>query len=139
MNASIKKKLFVFIKSKINKKIDKFIFIFRFINLIIILTFKRILQNEIKIELKKIMNMCFQLYKLFLQRYKKTKKFQFYIDTIRVEFIEMIKIFAKNYYFAFTSKVSIKIKFETKYIALLNTKIEINVMIEKIIIIKKCS
>ena len=53
---------------------------------------------------------------------------------MHVDSIEIVDVNIKNYYFAFIFKMFIRMNFEKKYIALLNTKAEINVIIEKMMI-----
>ena len=53
---------------------------------------------------------------------------------MHVDSIEIVDVNIKNYDFAFIFKMVICMNFEKKYIALLNTKIEINVMIKKMLI-----
>ena len=56
------------------------------------------------------------------------------MNKVQVEFIIISNSTKKNYYIAFTSKMSIKRKNETRYTALIDIDVEINVMIEKIMI-----
>jgi hypothetical protein len=54
------------------------------------------------------------------------------IENVHVESINVIDLDFKNYYIVFTFKISVRMKSDTRYIALLNTEAEINVIIEKL-------
>ena len=71
---------------------------------------------------------------MFFQKYKRMKIFFQNVDIVHVDSIEIVDVNIKNYYFAFIFKMFIRMNFEKKYIALLNTKAEINVIIEKMMI-----
>ena len=71
MNVSTEKKFSISqLKTTQKNNKNKFIYIFRFINFVIISIFEKILQNKIKINFENILNMCSQLLKLFFQKYK---------------------------------------------------------------------
>jgi hypothetical protein len=53
------------------------------------------------------------------------------IENVHVKLINMIDLDFKNYYIAFTLKISVRMKSDTRYIALLNIEAEINVMTKK--------
>ena len=55
---------------------------------------------------------------------------------MHVDSIETVDVNVKNCYFAFIFKMFIRMNFEKKYTALLNTKTKINSMIKKIMINK---
>jgi hypothetical protein len=48
-----------------------------------------------------------------------------------VESINVIDLDFKNYYIVFTLKISVRMKSDTRYVALLNTEAEINIMTEE--------
>jgi hypothetical protein len=68
---------------------------------------------------------------MFAQRYRMIKNTQRNIEDVHVKSINVIDLDFKNYYIVFTFKISIRMKSDIRYIALLNTEAEINVMIEK--------
>jgi hypothetical protein len=53
------------------------------------------------------------------------------VEDVHVESIDVIDFDFKNYYIVFTLKISVRMKSDTRNVALLNTEAEINVMIEK--------
>jgi hypothetical protein len=53
------------------------------------------------------------------------------VEDIHVESINVIDLDFKNYYIVFTFKIFIRMKSDTRYVALLNIEVEINIMIEK--------
>jgi hypothetical protein len=69
---------------------------------------------------------------MFAQKYRMIKNAQRNVEDVHVESINVIDLDFKNYYIVFTLKISVRMKSDTQYIALLNTEVEINVMIEKI-------
>jgi hypothetical protein len=68
---------------------------------------------------------------MFAQRYRMIKNAQRNVEDVHVEFIDVIDLDFKNYYIVFTLKISVRMKFDTRYVALLNTKAEINIIIEE--------
>ena len=116
---------------------DSFIIDFeKSINFAIHDVFQKILNTKIILNLKNIVNMNSQLLKIFFQKYKKFKKIQHNVNEIQISFIIIFDFNAKNYYIVFTLKVFIRMKFDTKYTALLNIETEINVMTKKMMMKK---
>jgi hypothetical protein len=94
-------------------------------------TFDTILQSEVRLNLVNLIDLYSFLQKMFAQRYRMIKNTQRNVEDVHVESINVIDLDFKNYYIAFTLKISVRMKSDTRYIALLNTKAEINVMTEK--------
>ena len=67
---------------------------------------------------------------MLFQKFKNHKDLVRQIDEVQVEFIVISNSTTKNYYIASTSKMSIRMKSETRYTALIDTDVEINVMTE---------
>ena len=65
---------------------------------------------------------------MLFQKFKNHKDLVRQIDEVQVEFIVISNSTTKNYYIASTSKMSIRMKSETRYTALIDTDVEINVM-----------
>ena len=74
---------------------------------------------------------------MLFQRFKNHKNLVRQIDEVQVEFIVISNSTTKNYYIASTSKMSIRMKSETRYTVLINTDVEINVMTEDMMFKKK--
>jgi hypothetical protein len=68
---------------------------------------------------------------MFAQRYRMIKNAQRNVKDVHVESINVIDFDFKNYYIVFTLKISVRMKSDTRYIALLNIEAEINVMTEE--------
>jgi hypothetical protein len=94
-------------------------------------TFDTILQSEVRLDLVNLINLCSSLQKMFAQRYRMIKNAQRNVEDVHVESINVIDLDFKNYYIVFTLKISVRMKSDTRYVALLNIEAEINVMIEK--------
>jgi hypothetical protein len=54
------------------------------------------------------------------------------VENVHVESIKMINLDFKNYYIVFTFKIFVRIKSDIRYVTMLNTEAEINIIIEKI-------
>jgi hypothetical protein len=96
-------------------------------------TFDTILQSEVRLNLVNLIDLYSSLQKMFVQKYRMIKNAQRNVEDVHVESINVIDLDFKNYYIVFTLKISVRMKFNTRYIVLLNTKAEINVIIEKMI------
>jgi hypothetical protein len=94
-------------------------------------TFDTILQSEVRLDLVNLINLCSLLQKMFAQKYRMIKNAQRNVEDVHVELINVIDLDFKNYYIVFTLKISVRMKSDIRYVALLNTEVEINVMIEK--------
>jgi hypothetical protein len=94
-------------------------------------TFDIILQSEVRLDLVNLINLCSLLQKMFAQRYRMIKNAQRNVEDVHIESIDVINLDFKNYYIVFTLKISVRMKSDTRYVALLNIEAEINVMIEK--------
>jgi hypothetical protein len=68
---------------------------------------------------------------MFAQKYRVIKNAQRNVEDVHVKSINVIDFDFKNYYIVFTLKISVRMKSDTRYVALLNTEAEINVMIEE--------
>jgi hypothetical protein len=94
-------------------------------------TFDTILQSEVRLDLVNLIDLCSLLQKMFAQRYRVTKNAQRNVEGVHVESIGVADLDFKNYYIAFTLKIPVRMKSDTRYVALLNTGAEVNVMIEE--------
>jgi hypothetical protein len=94
-------------------------------------TFNTILQSEVRLNLMNLIDLYSSLQKMFTQKYRMIKNAQRNVEDVHVESINMINLDFKNYYIVFTLKIFVRMKSDTRYITLLNTEAEINVMIEK--------
>jgi hypothetical protein len=95
-------------------------------------TFDIILQSKVDLNLVNLINLCLLLQKMFAQKYRMIKNAQRNVEDVHVELINMIDLDFKNYYIVFTLKISVRMKSDTRYVALMNIEAEINVMTEEI-------
>jgi hypothetical protein len=94
-------------------------------------TFDIILQSEVRLNFMNLIDLCSFLQKMLVQKYRMIKNAQRNVENVHVKSINVIDLDFKNYYIVFTLKISVRMKSDTRYITLLNTEAEINVMIEK--------
>ena len=99
--------------------------------------FDQLLKQQISVDLRDILKFNSHFLRMLFQRFKNNKNVMRQIDEMQVEFIIISNSTTKNYYIAFTSKMSIKMKNEIRYIVLIDIDVEINVMTKNMIFKKE--